>query len=67
VKLSWQNDSDRLECRWSDEKEGDDAFPYEAPWAHEESASLMPEAPDFANASPFGHSEWGRERPVTQV
>ncbi len=66
MKLSWQSDSDRLECRWSEENKSDFAFPYEAPWAHDESC-LIPELPDFANVSPFGHSEWRPERPATRI
>jgi hypothetical protein len=72
MKLSWQNDSNRLECRWSGENQCGDAFPYEAPWAHDESLSamrdsLIPKTPDFTNVSPFGRSEWRRERPTTQI
>ncbi len=60
MKTSWETETDRLVCRWSDVGE---RVPYNPPWiedaarnVHEKNVS--PLGPVFTRLSPFGGGQW---------
>jgi len=61
---SWQNESGRLACCWS---EAGRTIPYDFPWIQDQtripSGYLRP-LPDFASRSPFGGVAWFQPNPA---
>ena len=67
MKMSWQTETDRVVCRWS---EMEKRVRYDPRWIQDaarevETKNVPASIPDFTKLSPFGGSEWygpGRER-----
>ncbi len=60
MKMSWQNQESRIECRWSAAVE---RLPYHPQWIQDTAASVpgrevQPLAPLFSRMSPFGGARW---------
>jgi hypothetical protein len=58
MKLTWNTQTDRLACRWSEVGQW---VQYDAQWMREASnvpSGYLPPVPDFASHSPFGGPDW---------
>jgi hypothetical protein len=58
MSSSWQCETGRLSCRWS---EVGQRLPYNPIWMQQTSAipsGYLPPIPDFASHSPFGGATW---------
>lgn len=59
MKMSWQTETDRLECRWS---EAGERIEYKPRWMREaagvQGGSVAPSFLDFRRLSPFGGRRW---------
>lgn len=59
MKVSWQTETDRLVCRWT---EAGEHVKYNPPWMQEVSRSVDVTVSlsdlDFTALSPFGSGEW---------
>lgn len=60
MKMSWQTETDRVVCQWSEVGE---RVQYDPRWIQDASRNVYREnvstpVPDFTRLSPFGGSEW---------
>jgi hypothetical protein len=59
MKMSWQTESDRPICRWS---EVGNSVQYNPSWAQDALgaaySSFLPSGSDFTRVSPFGGKKW---------
>ena len=58
MSSSWQTETGRLVCRWT---EAGQRIEYNPPWMREASdapSGYLPRVPDFASHSPFGGPDW---------